>query len=211
MRFKTAAMHGALGALGGVIAYGIDWGTAYVPVAPMWQTVIFGAAGAVGSIGVSMLADDRVGSGIAGGTAFGLAGRIREQIALAGVAKKGANDAGAVYMREGGAVYRMNAGRHAPRDAGAVYRREAGALVGGAAATTMRAPAFGRSFKDAGAMYAQRTGAETMRQPGFGTSFKDEAGASRYIPGPVRWYGPHSWAYKYGDAGRYRSAHSRTV
>jgi hypothetical protein len=71
------------------------------------------------------------------------------------------------YMRDSGAVYERG------REAGAVYR-EAGA------ATTMRAPVFGRSFKD--------------------------SGASRYVPGPVRFFGPRSWAY---DAGaRYVSAHN---
>ncbi len=189
VKFKTAAMHAALGALGGGITYGIHWGVTMIPVANPWAKLgIFAGAAGVASIGVSMYADDRVGSGIAGALGYVAAHEIAQQLYFR---TRPQADAGAVYMKEGGAVYKMNS-RHTRADAGAVYRKEAGALVGGAT------------------RYTQQTGQQSMRPGVFGTSFKD-AGASRYVPGPVRWFGPQSWAYRYGEGGanrRYVSAHS---
>jgi len=164
-----------LGGAAGVVGYGVNFGVEYIPVETVWRSVIFGGIGAVGSIALAKWAHTDLGAGMAGATAAILSGRIVTQMKASQAAP--ASDAGAVY--------RMNAGRGAPRvgggrprvEAGAVYQREAGA------ATTSRMPVFGPTFK--------------------------EAGASKYIAGPVRWFGPASWAYK-PDAGKvYVSAHNR--
>jgi hypothetical protein len=87
---------------------------------------------------------------------------------------------------EAGAVYQMGRGR-VRQEGGAVYQREAGAV------------------------YQREGGAATMRAPVFGPpggSFKREAGASRFVPGPVRFFGPGSWAKNDGGR-RYVSAHNR--
>lgn len=189
MKFKTAAMHAALGALGGGITYGIHWGTTQIPVANPWaKLAIFVGAAGTASIGVSMMADDRVGGGMMGAAGYVLAHEVAQQLYYR---SRPQADAGAVYLKEGGAVYKMNPARARARDAGAVYRKEAGALVGGAT------------------RYSQVSGQQSMRPGDFGTSFKD-AGASRYVPGPVRWFGPQSWAYSDAGAKRYVSAHSRS-
>ena len=180
--FQKAATAAAFGALGGAIAYGINWGVSFIPIDNAnAKTAIFAGASAATSIGLSMMADERVGCGVAGAAGY----QLTHQIA-AMVQTRMANrpDAGAVYTRDAGAVYTIPRGR-IRTDAGAVYRREAGALVGGA---------------------------RTMRMPGMGgPNFKlPEAGASEYVPGPIRWYGPQSWAYKYGNRPgvRYVSAHN---
>jgi hypothetical protein len=77
--------------------------------------------------------------------------------------------------------------------AGAVYRMQAGA---------------GAVYRKNAVYQREAGGIPTMRGPVFGPSFK-EAGASRYVPGPVRWFGPHSWAYDAGSGRKYVSAHSR--
>jgi len=74
--------------------------------------------------------------------------------------------------------------------AGAVYR-ESGAMLRARGAQSMAPSGAPRaaSFRDAGAVYR-------------------ESGASRYVPGPVRLFGPKSWIHG-SEAGRvYRSAHN---
>jgi len=190
VKFKGAAMSAGLATLGGAIGYGIHWGTTQIPVGNPWaKLAIFAGAGYAGSVGISMLADDRVGAGTAGAVGYALAQELAMQLYYR---SKPQAESGAVYVKEGGAVYRLRSAQQA-RDAGAVYRAEAGAVVGG-------------SRRDAGQF------ASSMRPGVFGTSFKDSgAGASTYVPGPVRWYGPQSWAYRYGEGGaprRYVSAHN---
>ena len=175
----------ALSGLGGGLAYGLDWGVSHAKLSATWQTVLFGGVGLVTTLGVARWGDERVAAGIGGGTVFSLIGRMREAIALS----KATTPSSAGATKTAGA------------EAGAVY---------------------GQPYLDAGAVMhmhgnPQRTGARAMG-PGmtFGTSFK-ESGAvyqnpSGYVPGPVRWYGPRSWAYNVApEAGvvrRYVSAHS---
>ncbi|MGH7605577.1 MAG: hypothetical protein ACRENK_16480 [Gemmatimonadaceae bacterium] len=172
-----------LGLVTGVVAYGVNYGVEYIPIAPMWRSVTFGVGGLVGSIGLSKWGSPTLGAGFAGGVGALLMGRVVTQVRMAQIAPSSSSQAmpggaSAVYMRNPRARHMVGAGAVYTRDAGAVYQREAGA------ATTMRRPAFGPSFKD--------------------------AGASRYVPGPVRFYGPASWAYQ-ADAGRprYVSAHNQ--
>jgi len=70
--------------------------------------------------------------------------------------------------------------------------------------------------RDAGAVYdaaqmRQRTAPMTMKDsrfPGAATFKVPEAGASYYLPGPQRRYGPHSWIYSRGAGAVYVSAHN---
>jgi len=179
----AAFMADAIGAAGGLAAYGTNWGVEYIPVSDMWRSVIFGGAGIVTSVALSKWADLRLGAGYMGGVSALLTGRIVTQVRMAQVAPKTAA-AAAPGGKTAAGVYRMNPPA-ARRDAGAVFTREAGAVF----------------QREAGA-------ATTMRKPVFGPSFK-EAGASRFIPGPVRFFGPGSWAYDAGAGRRYVSAHNR--
>lgn len=161
----------------GIVGYGINWGVEYIPVAAVWRSVIFGGAGAVGSLALAKWADVRIGAGLMGATSALLTGRIVTQIRLAQVSPSSGSSAPAV---EGGAIRRrLREGGRVFRDGGAVYRTEAGAPV-----KSLKAPVFGPSFRD--------------------------AGASRYVPGPVDYFGPRSWVYGEGGAvRRYVSAHNR--
>lgn len=169
-----------LGLVTGVVAYGVNFGVEYIPVAPLWRTVIFGSGGTIGSLGLAKWGNERLGAGFAGGVGAILMGRVVTQIRMAqvapaaGAASPGASGTRSMHGRGAGAVYDQYR-----REAGAVYQRDAGGLA-------------------------------TMRRPAFGPGFKD-AGASRFIPGPVRFFGPHSWAYDAGRVGAprtYVSAHN---
>jgi hypothetical protein len=191
-----------LGFLGGGVAYGIDWGVDYAPVSPAIRSVILGVGGAATSFGVAMLADDRAAAGIAGGTGALLIGRVRQQLALAGAGKedKKKKEEGGKAALEAGQVYWR------PRYGA---RPDAGVVVPQGQAPGVIAGAFP---PEAGAILGQEVDwAATMRGSPFarGKTYKHaEAGASRYIPGPIRWYGPQSWAYRYDSGVVYRSAHS---
>lgn len=193
----ASAMAGAIGAAGGLAAYGVNWGVEYIPVSDMWRSVIFGGTGIVTSIALAKYADTRLGAGTMGGFAALLTGRIVTQVRMASVApKKPAATTPGKTQATGLPAYRMNphqvgAGAVFSREGGAVFQRDAGAVFA----------------REAG---ARQTGQQTMRAPVFGPSFKD-AGASRFIPGPVRFFGPGSWAYDAGAARgrRYVSAHNR--
>lgn len=181
--WKAALFATGLGMVGGALAYGLDWGVSYAPVAPAWQAVIMGVSGGVISVGVAKFGNEAFAAGIAGGTGAMLAGRVREAITLASFGKQSTSGG------EAKGVFGSGASR--------VYDRGAQAV-----------------FQEAGAM-TQRTGARSAgRAPSMSPhsgSFK-EAGVSRYIPGPVRWFGPRSWAYGPQASGasrvRYVSAHS---
>ena len=184
-KWGDAFMSTLLGLVTGAVAYGVNFGVEYIPVAPLWRTVIFGSAGTVGSLGLAKWGNERLGAGFGGGVGALLMGRVVTQIRMHQVAPAAApSTAGASGMHS---MHGRGAGRVYTRDAGAVYSRDAGAVY----------------QRDAG-------GLATMRRPVFGPSFKD-AGASRMIPGPVRFFGPHSWAYDAGRVGRpttYVSAHN---
>ena len=180
-KWGQAFMSTFVGMITGFVAYGVNFGVEYIPVAPLWRSVIFGTGGLVGSLGLSKWGSPTLGAGFGGGVGSLLLGRVVTQFRMSQVAPTttaGASGARRqVNGRGAGAVYSRDAGRVYNREAGAVYEREAGALA-------------------------------TMRRPVFGPSFKD-AGASQYVPGPVRFFGPHSWAYDAGRTGRqYVSAHN---
>lgn len=170
-----------LGIMTGAVAYGVNFGVEYIPVAPLWRTVIFGGGGLFGSLGLAKWGSERLGAGFAGGVGALLMGRVVTQIRMAQVAPTStAGASGPRGLRDAGRVYQRDAGRVYQRDAGAVYQRDAGALA------TMRGGVFGSSFK--------------------------EGGASTYMPGPVRFFGPKSWVYDAGRAGRpvqFVSAHNQ--
>jgi hypothetical protein len=173
-------MASGLGMGMGFVAYGVNFGIEYLPIAPLWRTVAFGTTGLLASLGLSKWGSPTIGSGFAGGIGSLLLGRIVTQFRMSQVAPT------TKAVGDGGAVFQMNP-RGARRDAGAVYRTEAGAVYREAGAASMRGPVFG---------------------PPNAPSFKD-AGASRYVPGPIRYYGPASWAYDAGAPKRYVSAHNR--
>lgn len=175
-----------LGALGGGMAYGIDWGVGHMKTSGVWQIAALTGFGILGTAGLSYLADERLAAGLAGGTvALGI-GRTVNAIALRKAGPKEATPAAGQTPAQQQALV---------EEAGRVYRQayEAGALERMRGANTMARSPYGKSFKDlddAGAVYR-------------------EAGASKYIPGPIRYFGPHSWAYR-TDAGvvvKYKSAH----
>lgn len=66
-------------------------------------------------------------------------------------------------------------------------------------------------IRESGAM-ARRSTAETMKQahwPGAKSFKRSEAGASYYLRGPLRRYGPHAWINQRGAGAVYVSAHNR--
>ena len=191
-----------IGLLGGGVAYGINWGLAYAPLDATWSTVAFGGGGIVTSVLLAKYADDRVAAGLAGGVGALLFGRVREIMALRKMAPAGAvgTEGGATYVRR----YAGIGGR--PLETGAVYERRAGPMPRDAGAV-MRV----QSLKEAGAIVGHRATAATMSNLSMQPrdSFKvAESGASRYIPGGARWFGPRSWAYDAGTHRNYRSAHN---
>lgn len=194
---KEGAIGGLLSSLGGVVAYGLHFGSSYAPVGNIGQTLILAGAGTVTSIGTAWFADDRAAWGIMGGTIALVTGRLHAQWALGAMVKKKAapNGADGVYTRGAGAPIPAFTGRLRP-GAGVVVPRGAAAMmnqqgqVQPAVATTSHRMGF--------------AGGETFKVP-VSTPGVTDAGASRYIPGNARWFGPQSWAY---DAGKvFRSAH----
>jgi hypothetical protein len=171
----------------GIAAYGVNWGVEYIPATPMIRSAVFGAGGLLVSLGLAKWGSPTLGAGFGGGVGALLTGRIVTQVRMAQVAPTPAGTQGTA-----GAVYRMN-GRN---DGGAVYQRQQG------------------RFAEAGAVFQRDAGAATMRAPVFGPpggSFKravGDAGASRFVQGPVRFFGPGSWARNDGGR-RYVSAHNR--
>lgn len=227
-------MGSLIGGLGGAVAYGIDWGADYAPVGAYARAAILAGAGTVTAVGVHYLASPRAGAGIMGGTSALLIGRLRQAIALSSAAKKEekkGTDAGLpqVLLNPGayGPSYR---GPGVPLESGQVYARprygmrpeagvvrEAGAMLGQQYdyASTMRESPFGRA---AGTFKHGEAGVviPPSRAPAVVSRDFPDAGASRYVPGPIRWFGPQSWAYRYDAAQptaqtvtRYTSAHNR--
>ena len=74
---KEGAIGGMLSSLGGVVAYGLHFGSSYAPVGNIGQTLILAGAGTVTSIGTAWFADDRAAWGIMGGTIALVTGRSR--------------------------------------------------------------------------------------------------------------------------------------
>lgn len=173
-----------LAGLGGGLVYGVDWGISHMKTSATVQALAFGGVGLLGALGVARWGDERVAAGMGGATVFALIGRVREAIALS----KAASPTATGPTKEAGAVYSQPYG-----GAGAVYAMNPADAHQLTAARYVGAPrTFGASFKEAGAVY--------------------KTNPSLYVPGPVRWYGPRSWAYNVGpDAGvvrRFVSAHS---
>lgn len=177
VKFGGAMMAAGIGLLGGGLAYGVDWGASYLPVSPLWQSVAFGLAGFGLSVGLAMLADERLACGVAGGTGFGLFGRVREQIALASLGKGGDTSGTTGELPAGASAVYSQAYMRGLHDAARVYR-EAGAVRGMPAAALQA-----RGFHD--------------------------TGASRYVEGPIRHYGPTSWVYRTDASRVYVSSHNR--
>lgn len=135
MSWTSALLDSLIGLGSGGVAYGADWGISMIPVAPLWQSVIFGTAGLAGSVALAKWVSPAAGAGLAGGTGYGLIGRVREQLALRKLASEdtsapaAAAEGGTVIdmrrrpgMREAGAVTSMSRGPNY----GPQFRREAG-------------------------------------------------------------------------------------
>jgi len=170
-----------LGEVIGAVAFGVNFGVEYIPLAPLYRTLIFGGLGSATALGLAKWGSPWAGASFAGGVGALLTGRIVTQVRMSQVAP---GTSGSSAATESGALFqRMN-----PRRLGA-GRRDAAAV-----------------FREGGAVYRESGAPTTMRTSPFGRTFKD-TGASRYVPGPVRFYGPQSWAY---DAGAVRvvSAHN---
>jgi len=136
MTFLRALATTGIGAGTGLAIFAVDFGISYIPVAPLWQAVIFGTAGIAGSIGLCWLSE-RAAAGAASSTATILTGRIVEMVKLGPLAKQPSTAA----QTEGAAVRRFTEG-------GAVVRTEGGTVVrteGGARALT--ASPFNQGFK----------------------------------------------------------------
>jgi hypothetical protein len=184
--FTRAAMAVGIGLPMGAIAHGVSWGVDKSDLGAGARLGIKAGVGLVGSLGLAYL-DERAAAGLAGGTGAVLTRDGIEMYQMSQVGKNGNGTAtngtatnGTATNGEAAAVYSLNAAR-ARVEAAAVYRaKEAGAV---------------RAFP----------------MPSMATrSFKPDAGASRYIPGPVRFFGPESWAYRTDAAGRkIVSAHNR--
>jgi hypothetical protein len=181
MTFIKAAMATGIGLPMGVVAHGISWGVDKAEIGAGARAAIKGGVGLVGSMGLAYL-DARAAAGLAGGTGAVLTRDLIELYQMSQVGKNGATTTTATTATtEAAAVFTLPAAR-ARAEAAAVFRRaEAGAVV--------------RAFP----------------MPSMATrSMKPDAGASRFVPGPVRWFGPESWAYRADAAGRrIVSAHNR--
>lgn len=167
--WKNAFTAFGLGALGGGVMAGVDYGVSMLPLSAPWQIAAVGVGGAALAVVGAKFGDERVGAGIAGATVLSVVKRGAEAYALMGLADKSTSSSASSGAQAEGA--------------GAVYR-------------------------ESGAMQRAR-GAQSMAPSGAprAPSFRD-AGASRYVQGPVRLMGPKSWVYG-SDAGKvYRSAHN---
>lgn len=105
-----------LGGLGGGVTVAAAKGSEMIPVAPIWQMVIFGAAGILGGVATAKWASVSTGAGVLGGTVALSALRGVELYALS----KATSDArAALPAPEGGSLFAARA------------RREAGAVAPG--------------------------------------------------------------------------------
>jgi hypothetical protein len=139
--WKSAASAFGLGALGGGVMAGVDYGVTMLPLSAPWQIAAVGVGGGALAIVAAKYGDERVGAGIAGATVLSVVKRGAEAYALSGLAEKStstsatsgvqAEGAGAVYRESGALVRARGAQSMAPsgaprapqfRDAGAVYR-----------------------------------------------------------------------------------------
>jgi hypothetical protein len=144
-KWGQAFMSSFLGIVTGAVAYGVNYGVEYIPVEPMWRTVIFGSGGLLGSVALAKWGSPVLGAGFGGGVGAILTGRVVTMIRMSQVAPSATKEGGAVFGRVNPRGMRgRDAGRVYQRDGGAVYQRDAGAA-------TMRQPVFGRGFKDSGA------------------------------------------------------------
>jgi len=233
-KFSDAAIGGLLSTLGGGVAYGIHWGTSYAPVGNVGQTLILAGAGTVTAIATSMLADERAGNGVMGGTTALVLGRLHAQWLLGKMVKKktdeaptNGTEASGLYGRRGASgplPLTVNPHRQSAAYGAGQVAAYTGPLQGGAGAVVPRGSLGAAGplhiTHEAGAMMdpsgrIMPAPATTSARMGFAgdESFKQpeptpgasDAGASRYVPGGVRWFGPRSWAYEAGKV--FRSAH----
>lgn len=176
---KRSAMAAGLGMLGGGVAYGLNYGVSQLPVEQIPQAAILLLGGGATSMALARYADERAAAGVAGGVAAMGIGRVRAILAARQAQE------GAASSAEAGALYGRRAGPY-QRQAGAVFRpREAGAILG--------KPNQG----------ATRMATRAMSAPSF-----KEAGASRFVQGGQRWFGPQSWAARAGAGRVFVSAHN---
>ena len=178
---KAALSALGLAALGGALGYGVDWGVSHVTIAAPWQTALGAGIGILGTLGLAKWGDERLAAGLGGVTAAVTIARVRDLVGLRTVTPPTQ-----VPAAQGQAAAMRGHASAVYQSAAAVYQAQAAAL--------------------------RKNTVRTMRAPVYGSGFKRgyrEAGASFYTPGPVRYFGPRSWAYntESGVVVRYRSAH----
>jgi len=127
--WTSALLDSLIGLGGGGVAYGADWGISMIPIAPVWQSVIFGTAGLAGSVALAKWVSPAAGAGLAGGTGYGLIGRVREQLALRKLAAEDTSTPAAASSAAAGTVVNM-ARRPGIREAGAVTSMSRGPNYG---------------------------------------------------------------------------------
>lgn len=193
--WTRAATSVGLGALGGGVIAGVDYGVDMMPVGAVAKILTVGGVGLVSALLAAKYADERLGAGAMGGTMVSIIKRGTEAYALSSLAKK--SDATADkpvdpgVNLEAGRVYRVDAGAP-PRE----LVRQTGARS--MAPEGMPSP----SFREAGAVF--REAGVVLRRSAHNSG--REAGASAYVKGPLKLFGPRSWAYDYQSRG-IRSAH----
>lgn len=176
----------AKGGLGGGVMLGIDFGIGMLPFGEVAKIAIEGTVGLAASVATAKWVDGELAAGAAGATVFAVGKRGADAYALSSLAAKKpdtASDGGTAML-----------------DSGRVFRNDAGAppqLTRQTGARSMAPEGMpSSSFREAGAVFRD-AGAVLRRQR--------EAGASAFVQGPVRLFGPDSWAYQYTSRGR--SAH----
>jgi len=140
--WKSAFTAFGLGALGGGVMAGVDYGVSMLPLSAPWQIAAVGVGGGVLSVIAAKYGDERVGAGVAGATVLSVVKRGAEAYALMGLADKSTSSGASsgVQAEGAGAVY---------RDAGAMTRARGAQSMAPSGAP--RAP----SFRDAGAVYRE--------------------------------------------------------
>lgn len=179
--WKGSAIGTVIGMLSGGVSYAGRWGASYLPWKDWQQTLTFGGGALAASLLSARYVDERMGVGVAGGAGALIAQDLKNIIEVRRLTQGApANGADAVYRLTG----------RAARGASAVYQmQEAGAMVRKSAATSLAGNPLAPS--------------QSFKRPIGG-----DAGASRFVQGgPVRLFGPRSWATH--DSGRrYVSAHN---
>jgi hypothetical protein len=162
----------------GIAGYGVNWGVEFIPVSAMWRSVIFGGTGLLASLALAKWGDLRVGAGMGGAVGALLTGRIVTLVKL----------------------QQVGSGASSSTTTPTATTTETSGII-------RQLREGGRVYSESGRVYQRESGAPTtLGRQVFGRSFKETA-ASQFTRGPVRFFGPQSWAANEGGV-VYRSKHS---